>query len=198
MSSKLQAYVFIGRSGSGKGTQAELLTKRLQEKDPSIKIMHVESGKELRKFTEQDNYTAKKTKDVLEKGALMPEFMPIYLWGKLFVDGFTGNETLIFDGTPRKLMEAKVLDSLFPFYDIDKPWIIYLDVHNEESTRRLKNRGRFDDTDEAIQRRLAWYENDVKPTVDFYRANDNVRFLDIDGMKIIDEVHQDIVKRVGL
>lgn len=198
MSSKPQAYIFIGRSGCGKGTQAALLTEKLKALEPSIRIMHVESGNELRKFAAEDNYSAGLTKKVLAEGGLMPEFMPMYLWGKLFVAGFTGSETTIFDGTPRKLMEAKVLDSLFPFYGIDKPWIIYLDVDHDESARRLKNRGRADDTDEAIQRRLAWYENDVKPSVEFYRTNPNVRFLDIDGKRSIDEVHQDIVQKVGL
>ncbi len=195
---KLQAYIFIGRSGCGKGTQSELLTKKLRESNPDIKILHVESGNELRKFAKEDNYSAALTKKVLSEGGLMPEFMPMYLWGKLFVSGFTGQETTIFDGTPRKLMEAKVLDSLFPFYGMDKPWVIYLDVDHEESTRRLQGRGRADDTEEAIRKRMAWFENDVKPSVEFYRTNPNVRFLDIDGERSIDEVHADIVKRVGL
>ena len=196
--SKLQSYIFIGRSGCGKGTQSELLTKVLREKDPSIQILHIESGNELRKFAKEPNYTAAITKKTLESGGLMPEFMPVYLWGKLFTERFTGKETLIFDGTPRKLMEAKILDSLFPFYDLDKPWIIYLDVDHEESTKRLKSRGRNDDSDEAIKKRLAWYESDVKPSVEFYRTNPGVQFLDIDGERTIEEVHQDIVKRVGL
>ncbi len=128
----------------------------------------------------------------------MPEFMPVFLWGKLFSEKFTGKETLIFDGTPRKLMEAKILDSLFPFYSLDKPWVIYLDVDHEESTKRLKIRGRTDDSDEGIKKRLDWYESDVRPSVEFYRTNPNVRFLDINGEQAIDKVHQDVVKSVGL
>jgi len=196
--SKLQSYIFIGRSGCGKGTQSELLTKKLREANPEVKILHIESGNELRKFTKEPNHTATLTKKIIESGGLMPEFMPVFLWGKLFVDGFTGNETLIFDGTPRKLMEAKVLDSLFPFYGLDKPWIIYLDVDHHESTKRLTLRGRSDDSEEGIKKRLAWYEADVAPSVDFYRSNSQVKFLDIDGNRPIDDVHQDIVKKVGL
>lgn len=198
MQTKLQSYIFIGKSGCGKGTQSELLTKVLRAQNPDIKILHIESGNELRKFTKEKNYTASLTKEVLDQGRLMPEFMPVFLWGKLFVDGFDGNQTLIFDGTPRKLMEAKILDSLFPFYSLDNPWIIYIDVEHEESTRRLKARGRSDDTEEAIKKRLAWYEQDVKPSVDFYRSNPNVKFLDINGNRPIEEVHADIVKMVGL
>lgn len=198
MLSKQQSYIFIGRSGCGKGTQTELLTQKLREIDPDVKIMHIESGNELRKFTKESSYTASLTKQTIDGGGLMPEFMPIYLWGKLFVDGFTGKETLVFDGTPRKLMEAKVLDSVFPFYNLNKPWVIYLDVDHEESTKRLTLRGRTDDSAEGIQKRLAWYEADVRPSVEFYRANPNVNFLDIDGERSIDEVHADIVKMVGL
>lgn len=198
MNTKPQAYIFIGRSGCGKGTQAELITKKLREKDATFLILHIESGNELRAFAKGENYTASLTNKILKEGGLMPEFMPIYLWGKLFSEKFTGKETLIFDGTPRKLMEAQILDSVWPFYDLGKPWVIYLDVDHEESTKRLKLRGRNDDSDHAIAKRLTWYESDVRPSVEFYRTNPNVNFLDIDGEQTIDKVHEDVVKAVGL
>lgn len=195
---KPQSYIFIGRSGCGKGTQAEALTKTLLAKDPGLMMLHIESGNELRKFSTGTTHTAQLVKEILSNGGLMPEFMPIYLWGKIFSERFTGKETLIFDGTPRKLMEAQILDSLFPFFGLDKPWIIYLDVDHEESSKRLKLRGRNDDNEDAIKKRLEWYESDVRPSVEYYRTNPNVRFLDIDGERHIETVHADIVKKVGL
>jgi adenylate kinase len=193
-----QSYIFIGKSGCGKGTQSDLLSAALKKMKPDITILNVETGRELREFIKGSSHTAQLTKNVINNGGLMPEFMPIYLWGKIFVDKFTGGETLIFDGTPRKIMEAHILTSLFGFYNLPKPWIIYLDVEHEEVMKRLKIRGRADDSEEDVKRRLAWYQTEVAPIVDLYRTDPNVQFLDINGNRSIQDVHIDIVKRVGL
>ncbi|MDE2188272.1 MAG: nucleoside monophosphate kinase [Patescibacteria group bacterium] len=196
----LQSFIFIGRYGAGKGTQAKLLLEVLAKKDPAHGTVYVETGAEFRKFGQEKSFTAQLTKKCIDQGLLMPEYMCVYVWNRCLVDKYTGNEHIVFDGTPRKLLEAQALESLFPFYNLPKPYIIYLDVHHEESIQRLKirNQGRADDTAEAIERRKAAYEADVVPTIEWYRKNSNVIFLDIDGVRPIDEIHQDIVKRVGL
>ena len=177
---------------------AEALTKM----DPTRRILHIETGAEFRKFIQGANYTAKLGKNVVEKGWLMPEFMPIYLWAKILVEKYTGEEHMIFDGTPRKIMEARTLESVFPFYGQGKPWMIYLDIHHEESSKRLHLRasvqGRKDDDKDAVERRKVAFENEVQPTVDYYRNDPNVRFLDINGIGSIEEVHARIVKAIGL
>lgn len=198
---KPQAFVFVGRYGAGKGTQAELLLKKLGEisKDKPI---YGQTGQGFRDFFKTDNYTAKMSKEGVEKGNLMPEFMCVYIWGNLLVDNFTGTQHVVFDGTPRKLLEAQLLAGIFPFYGLGKPWVIYLDVEHEESHKRLslraKSSGRADDSAEAIEIRKSAYEKDVIPTIEWYRTNPDVNFLDIDGERSIEEIHADIVKRVGL
>jgi adenylate kinase family enzyme len=196
--SKIQSYIFIGRSGCGKGTQATRLLEALKAKYPSQDIITVETGKEFRNYIQGTSYTAQVTKKVYDTGGLMPEFMCVYMWGRLLAEHFTGNENLIFDGTPRKIMEAKMLLTIFPYYNISKPWVIHLDVNHEETIKRLKLRGRGDDGDDAMNKRLAWYESDVKPCVEYYRTSHDVNFIEIDGNRNIDEVHKDIVKKVGL
>ena len=197
-----QAFVFIGRAGAGKGTQAKHLRDYIKKVDTSRGLVDVETGAEFRKFIAAgDSYTSKLSKNTVETGGLMPEFMPIYLWAKMLISTYTGDEHLLLDGTPRKLLEAKVLDSLFPFYGMGKPWIIYLDIDHDESVTRLMKRaveGRKDDNREAIERRKVEYETNVHPTVEYYRTNPNVNFLDIDGEQSIEAVHADIVKRLGL
>ena len=49
-----------------------------------------------------------------------------------------------------------------------------------------------------IKKRKTEYENDVIPTIEWYKTNPNVNFLDIDGERSIEEIHADIVKRLGL
>ncbi len=189
----------MGPSGSGKGTQAEMLTKTLNKIAPDMQILHIETGKELRKLTKTDLYSGKVTADVIDHGKIMPEFLTIYNWTKVLVDNFTGKETLIFDGTSRKIVEAHAMKGVFPFYGLEKPWVIYLDVHEEELFKRLLLRGRNDDTHEGITSRLGWYKTDVVPGIEYFRSNpDFFRFLDIDGRGTIEEVHADIVKKIGL
>lgn len=192
----------MGRYGAGKGTQADLLMKKLKEKQAEHPIIYMETGKEFRKFNEGTSYTARIGKQIVDSGRLMPEYMCVYLWGRLIVENFTGKEHLVFDGTPRKLLEAKLLEGLFPFYGLEKPWVIYLDVEHDESHKRLllraKTSGRADDHTKAMEARKVAYEADVVPSIDYYRTSPNVRFLDVDGERSIEDIHADIVKLLGL
>ncbi len=198
MQHKPQSYIFVGRSGCGKGTQAEQLEKTLKAKDPANKVLHVITGDELRKIKKDGTFTGNLTGNTIDNGGFMPVFMTVHSWSNVLAKSFDGTQNLLFDGTPRKVTEAQVLDSVFPFYGLDKPWIIYLDVDHDESTRRLKLRGRNDDTDEAMAKRMEWYEREVVPVVEYYRSNPDVNFLDINGQQTIEAVHADIVKMVGL
>jgi adenylate kinase len=199
---KPQAFIFIGRYGSGKGTQSELLIKALAEKDRAHKALYVQTGQEFRQFFKESSYSATLSKSIVENGGLMPVFMCVYMWMRRIDQEFTGGEHLIFDGTPRKLEEAKILGPVFSFYGLDKPWVIYLDVEHEESHRRLvlraRSSGRVDDGQQQIANRKIAYETEIVPTIDYYRTDPTVRFLDIPGERTIEEIHADIVKRIGL
>ena len=197
---KPHAFIFIGRAGAGKGTQAKLLSETLK-KIHDRPLLYMETGVEFRKFINSDNHTARLSKSVVETGGLMPEFMPVYIWGKILTEQYQGDQHLIFDGTPRKLLEAQLLDSVFPFYGFEKPSVIYLDIEHEESHKRLMIRskeGRKDDNAAAIERRRIAFEQDVLPTIEWYRSNPRVTFLDTDGHGTIEEVHARIVKALGL
>src|ERR1700733_3058297 len=172
---KPQSYIFIGRYGAGKGTQAELLIKILKGKDPDHVPLYIETGKEFRKFNEGTSYTAKLSKQIVDSGTLMPEFMPVYLWSRALAERYSGVDPIVFDGTPRKLMEAKILESAFPFYGQEKPWVIYIDVEHDESHKRLQIRartsGRADDGPAQVEKRKLEYEANVVPVVEYFRTS---------------------------
>jgi adenylate kinase len=195
---KQQAFILIGRSGSGKGTQAPLLIESLKQADPQRGVLHIETGAEMRKFIQGQTATRRMAKGITESGGLQPEFIAIYQWTNVLVNHYNGTDHLVFDGSPRKLHEAGALDSIFNFYGIEKPWIIYLNVDVDEIHARLLKRGRNDDTREAIERRLAWFETDVAPTIQFYRTSPDYRFLDINGVGPVETIHSNIVQRIGL
>ena len=194
---KPQAFIFIGRSGSGKGTQVDLLQEYLQKNDDR-KILHITTGQLLRDFIQRDttSYTAKLTKRVMDEAKLMPTFIPIWLWTGFLAENFTGEEHLFFDGLPRRMREVKILETAIEFYNIHKTHIVHVDISDEEARKRLLGRGRGDDTEEGIKSRLEWFKNDVEPILDFYKNHPNRDYHDINGEQSIEDVHKEIVKEV--
>jgi adenylate kinase len=194
-----KAFIFIGRSGCGKGTQADLLMTHLSEgKHKDVKTLHVESGALLRNFIKGNNYTQDKLKAVLNSGTLVPESIIVALWTDYIIANFTGVENMVFDGTPRKLHEAQLLDNALQFYSLEKPAVIYIHVSSDWSEKRLINRARKDDTPEAIAKRLAWFETEVSKTLNFYKHNPYYNFIEINGEQPIDDVQNEILAKLGL
>jgi adenylate kinase len=196
---KPRAFIFIGRSGCGKGTQADLLMTHLCKiGDKTCKTFHIETGAFLREFVKGDTYTQKLCRTAMSEGKLMPEAIMVDLWQNFLTDNFTGTENLVFDGCPRKLHEAQLLDSAMRFYNIEKPNIVYVNVSHDWSEKRLIGRARKDDTPEAIERRLAWFEAEVMPTINYYRTNPQYNFIDINGEQPIEDVQNEILAKLGL
>jgi adenylate kinase len=195
---KQQAFIFIGRSGSGKGTQAPLLIDALKKADRNRGILHIETGAEMREFIQGPAATQKIANGITNSGGLQPEFIAIYQWSNVLINDYNGTDHLVFDGSPRRLPEAEALGSIFNFYGIEKPWVIYLDVDLDEIHNRLAKRGRIDDTREGINRRLAWFDTDVSPTVEFYRSSPDYCFLDLNGAGPVEAIHASLVSKLGL
>lgn len=193
----LQTIMFIGRSGCGKGTQADLLMKEIKSRDPERDIFYLESGQKFRDFIERNTFSSNIAKSIMDKGDLQPSFLAIWNWSHLLVDNLKDNEHLIFDGTPRKLDEAMILDTALKFYSRAKPKVIHLKVSKEWSRDRLKARGRMDDkTSESIEKRLNWFDRDVLPTIDFYRTHPDYQLLEINGEQSIEEVQANILEAI--
>lgn len=190
-----ETYIFIGRSGSGKGTQAELLINYIKEKNKS-KILHIETGAFFREFIKKSLYTEVLAKKVVESGGLMPEAMAIHMWVDYLVANFTGNEDLIFDGAPRKLMEAELLDGVLAFYGIKKYKVIHINTSVKWCTDKLLARGRKDDTKEGIASRMHWYDTEVMQSIKFFENNANSDFIDVNGEQTIEEVHKELMQKL--
>lgn len=196
---KIRTFIFLGRSGCGKGTQADLMIHHLcHVADKNCRTLHIESGALLREFSQGDNFTQKKIKDVLSRGVLVPESIIVSLWTDYLISNFNGVENLVFDGTPRKLHEAQLLDNALQFYGVEKPVVLYINVSKEWSEKRLVSRARKDDTPEAIARRLEWFETEVTRTISFFKNNPFYNFIEINGEQPIDDVQNEILAKTGL
>ena len=197
----LHTFIFIGRSGCGKGTQVEKLAEFLT-KQGIINSQHnwlrIETGALFREVVKTDGYTAKLHGAGIDHGDRLPDNFAIWAWTNFLVEKFTGAEHLFCDGCPRSLIEAQTLDLLWKFYKRVKPIVVYLDVSREESKRRLLERGRKDDQSEDIDRRLDWFDRDVLPAVEYYRDNPKYYFAEIDGEQSREKIHEDLITKLGL
>jgi adenylate kinase family enzyme len=191
-----QTFVFIGRSGCGKGTQAELLMKRLKENRLSDSIFYLETGQKFRDFISATGYSNELAKTIQVEGGLQPSFLAVWIWSDILIEKLRKDDHLFIDGTPRKLGEAITFLEALKFYS-RKPHIIYINVSRKWSEDRLEERHRSDDELYLVKRRLDWFDSEVMPAVEYFKDNLDVNFLDINGERSIEDIHQDIVKKLS-
>ena len=193
---ELKTFIFIGRSGCGKGTQAKLLIDELKLRDSETPIQYLEAGEKFRELIARPNFTGKLAKQITDTGGLQPAFLAIHNWAHLFIENINGNEHLVLDGSPRKLNEAKILHEAFKFYGRSSVFIIYVNVSNKWSLDRLLARGRGDDGRAEIEKRLSWFDTDVLPAIDYFKIQPDVNLFDINGEQTIEKVHKEIMKKI--
>jgi adenylate kinase len=189
------ACVFFGYSGSGKGTQVELLKKYLEDND-TRKVLTLSTGAIARDFQKESTFTAKKVKEVLDAGGLFPAFIPIFLWTRFLNENFTGEEHILLDGLARRVTEAPILANAFAFYGLPQRHVISLNISREEAHKRLVARGRYDDNEEDIKTRLNWYDENVVPSINYFRGEKSVIVHDIDGEGSVEEVQKNIISSI--
>jgi adenylate kinase len=190
-------FIFIGRSGCGKGTQAVLLLEELKKRDPSIPQLYIETGKNFRALTvSPQNWTTELIKQTIDSGGLLPDFLAVWNWGRILVDQYSGKEHLIFDGISRTKLEAEMIDTAAQYYHWEQPTVIHLAVSNEWAEDRLTARGRGDDTEEDIKRRLGWFDTDVIPALEYFKTNPRFRFREVSGERPVEAIHQEIISLI--
>lgn len=195
------AYIFYGRSGAGKGTQAKLLKQHLEGMNQR-EVIYIETGKGFREFvgSEADtNYTARLTKAVMDSGGVLPAFLPVWVWTARLIEKFTGNEHLILDGLARKIHEAPVLHNALEFYGmLPRTYVVFINTSREWSKQRLLERGRADDHDAEIEKRLDWFDSDALPAMEYFKNIGDITFVDVNGEGTIEEVQERVRAGVGL
>ncbi|MEK7662146.1 MAG: nucleoside monophosphate kinase [Patescibacteria group bacterium] len=193
-----QTFIFIGRSGSGKGTQVKLLEKYITENDPVKRsIFYLETGERFRNFIAGDSYASFLSKEISKRGELQPEFLAVYMWAEELINKLKHDEHLIIDGSPRRLREAMVLDTALSFFKRQNPIVIDLNVSPEWSRERLIARGRADDVQkEDIEKRLKWFNLEVRPAIDWFGNQPGYKIFHINGEQTIEQVHEDIISAI--
>lgn len=188
--------LFFGSQGAGKGTQVQMLIDylALHSDNPIIRI---DMGHELRTLRDTGSHAGQLTGEVIDAGKRMPDFMPIYLQTKKLVDNLTGEEHIIADGLARGPDQTRGFDDMMRFFKRDNFQIVNLVISDDSAVKRLLGRGRNDDTEEAIRRRLAWTKTDVLPQLELLK-NRGRTIHEIDGEPDVGTIHKNILSVLGL
>jgi len=187
---KFSIVSIVGRSGAGKGTQAKLLQKRTG-------FRLIRTGDLLRKRAQKNDAVGKTVKQALDHGGLIPTPVVFSLWMPLLekIKGEGKARGIIFDGNPRKLYEAHMLEEVFEMFGWkDKFRACYINVSEKEIMTRLLKRVRGDDTEEAVKGRLAYFSREVKPMLSYYRKKKAL--IEVDGEQSTENVHKEVMRKL--
>jgi adenylate kinase len=188
--SQFRFIAILGKPGSGKGTQADLLEKKFP-------FEHISTGALLRQRVKQRDFIAKRLHEIMETGGLVPTSSVFQLWMPRLEHlrrqkKFQG---VVFDGSPRKLYEAQMLDELLQLYQWDKNFkVLHLVISDKEAMERLLKRGRSDDDKKDVVYRLKVYKKEVLPVISYYKKQGEV--VEINGEQSRENVHREIMRKL--
>lgn len=181
--------VLLGRQGSGKGTQGARLATHYG-------IAHISTGEMLRNAIKHGTPVGKVVKEIIDNGGLVADdLIGSLVQGRL---GETDARTrgYLLDGFPRTLPQAQLLDDIARARPVNV--VIDLEVPREMVIARLSMRlaaeHRADDSPEAVERRLALYEEQTAPLIAHYRKQGVLAV--VDGVGTPDEVFARLVSAI--
>lgn len=179
--------IFLGAPGAGKGTQA----KKIAE---VCGIAHISTGDILRNEVALGTPLGVQAKAYQDKGELVPDRLILEMMRDRLTQTDTKNGWIL-DGFPRNVPQAEFLESLLNELNQECDRVINLDVPDEVLVDRLLGRGRADDTEEVIRRRLVVYREQTAPLIDFYR--DRQQLISVQGNQSMVEVTAEIEKAIA-
>jgi adenylate kinase len=211
--------ILLGPPGSGKGTQAILLSERLG-------LVHVGTGDILREAVRNKTSAGKLAEPYVLKGQLVPDS----LVNDLVNDRFNRDdrpEQFVTDGYPRTLAQAASFDQVLRQQFLDLCGVIFLDVDDEEIVRRLSGRWvcpicktpyhmtsnppkipgrcdmdghaliqRSDDREEIVRNRLRTYRDNTTELIPYYQAR--ALLHEVSGLGGIENVYVSILQALNL
>lgn len=186
--SKMKNIVIFGAPGAGKGTQSDYIVEKFG-------LTHISTGDLLRKEIADRTPLGLRIKDIMDAGQLVSDDIVVEM-----IDNAIARDTkgILFDGFPRNVAQAEILDQLLAKHGRILTCMIRLDVPREELIRRMLERakisGRSDDNEETIKNRLVEYENKTLPVSAYY--NKQGKEIKINGLGDIARISQDIAKAI--
>lgn len=207
--------IILGPPGSGKGTQSDIIKKKMSLKKLS-------TGDLLRSEIKKQSSVGLKAQQFMDKGELVPDSVMIDIL-EIYIDKFENeNKGYILDGFPRTKPQAEALMRMLSKKDAPLTAAILVDVAEEEVIKRLGSRWtckncqgifnysdglpdgekcpkcdgelyqRSDDKKETIINRLKVYKKNTEPLIDYFR--ENKLLVTVSGEGKIEEIANKIIK----
>lgn len=178
--------LFIGPSGSGKDTQAEVLNKKFS-------FERISTGDLLREISDGQHNIQKIIKRSMNEGFLADNFVFGLLQTYL---SHTTFQNIILSGSVRRLSQVELLD--FTLFKLDRKLdkVIHFDISDKEAMLRMSLRGRADDNKLSIQNRLNDYHKDNDEIIEEYKKRGIL--ININAEKSIEEVTKELITKLSL
>src|SRR5436190_834880 len=207
--------VLLGPPGAGKGTQADLLSRRLG-------IPKIATGDVLRAALRDGTKRGLEAKAYMDRGDLVPDSVILGILQDVMTSPST-QKGAILDGAVRTVPQAEGLESTLGEIGKKVDKVLLFDVDDDELVKRLSTRTvcegcqtpymgrepgnkcekcggklvrRKDDEPEAVRNRLDVYRRQTAPVIDWYR-NHGMAVLEIDADAPVDEVTSRALKALG-
>ncbi len=211
------AIIMLGPPGAGKGTQARLMSEK-------VNFPHISTGDMLREALANETELGKKAKEYMESGALVPDELVDAIVAER-IERQDCEAGVILDGYPRTISQAEALQSIF---DADGSRVLTIGVEVDDVVliERLSSRWtcpkcgkmfnskldpskaggqcddcaadlvqRKDDTAEVINERLQVYHKATLPLIQYYREKN--LYFGVDGDQTIETILEAIMNRIG-
>lgn len=193
---KTQTFIFLGKSGSGKGTQIELLKNFINQENQSINIYSVVMGDIFREFMKGQGCAQNKIGELVNQGNLVPDIIANSLFVSNLLHNLKDDDYLFIDGIPRSEEQAQDVISILKFYDRNNTIVINIEVSDEEVKKRMLLRARADDKEEAIVGRLKYYNEHVLPAAQYLKEKSGFNYININGERSIEEISIDLINQL--
>jgi adenylate kinase len=192
-------FIFVGRSGAGKGTQLELLQSYLRAKNTETSVKSIIMGDMYRAFFKSDGFIQDIARDISMKQG---KFQPDFLTNALFVNGAIGiidqESTFFIDGFPRTISQMEVTKSLLEYAKRTNLVVINVELSRASAKQRMLSRGRGDDTPSAADSRLDEYDRTIVPMLEKMKEDQFFSYIEIDGEPDIDTIHKNLINALGI
>lgn len=200
----------MGCPGAGKGTQSAKLQTFFQ-------LKHISTGDVLREEIASGSELGRKIASIINQGNLVPDALMISLLENIVK---TTDKGIIFDGFPRTVAQAKVLDEMMQRLQRTISAVVMINLPESEVVGRISSRRqcrkcgeiihvtsqtqavcpvcggelytRPDDTPAKVKHRLEVYHQDTLPVKNYYQNSG--KYVEVNGKQTPDEVFEDIKK----
>ena len=207
--------ILLGAPGAGKGTQADMITKKYN-------VPHISTGDIFRANIKNGTELGKKAKGYMDQGLLVPDSLVV----DLVIDRIHQDdckEGYVLDGFPRTIPQAEALDAALAAENEEIDAAIDVEVPDDNIVNRMSGRRaclkcgatyhivynapktegvcdncgselvqREDDKPETVLNRLSVYHKETQPLIDYY--NQKGKVAEIDGTQDLNAVFADIEK----